>query len=177
LVEKPQVNSTIPSHDDCAAAIADAFSGFVGRGHRRAASGVKNAPKLAVAALSADINKCESALYTFISGEKQPSAITLLQCAAVLGPDFTNMLLVGIGQCGCVQVDSRGSAVLELLAVMNDATSKLANAASDGLIDHREAADTTGRLRAAANAMIATAEELEGVAKRGGSLSVIAPRR
>lgn len=154
------------SSDAVDEAIADAFSAHVGKG----------AGKMSVADFAAASGKSDSTVYDYRSGALTPGGTDLIFACWLLGPDFTNRIFAVVGMNGMHRIEGTAPGVLELAGDMNATSGTLLRAAGDGIIDHQEAADGANKLRATANKMLEQADQLEDVAKRGGSIPVIAAR-
>lgn len=166
-MEKTTENYTTPSDDDLAEAISDAYTACIGLG----------ANKMAVATFAGAVGCCPSAAYQLKSGELRPGSTLLMKSAAVLGPQFINKIAARIGMGGLYRLDGDNIAVLDMASDLSQDASETLIAAADGVVDHKEAAVLATRYRASATKQNEMADQLDSVAQRGGSISVIASRQ
>lgn len=164
-MEKPAQNCMPPSCDELAEAISDAFAACVGLG--------KN--KTSVADLAVAVGCCPSTIYQLKSGELKPSSVLLLQCGATLGPPFLNLIASKLGMGGLYRLTGENIAIMAHGARLSDSSADIFRASSDGRIDHREAAEIAVRLRTDATEALELADQLESVARKGGSIPSINP--
>lgn len=136
-------NGPIIPHDLAARRIEDALRLRVGRGKRYTFQGLSDATGI-------PLRTCES----YVQGST-PGLHTFLSLCAALGPSFTSDILGACGQ-SAKAADTDAPEHFRVLASLGELTSSIAEAVSDGHVDHREAA----QLRPLAQGLIEALEPL-----------------
>lgn len=116
------------SHDAAQRSLEDALRLRVGQGRRFSFYALEDATGIPARTLR-----------SYAGEGATPGLFAFLSLCAVLGPSFTSDVLAPCGQSACATEESEAD-YMGALAVMGEGVAMLAEALSDGKVDHRERA-------------------------------------